>query len=107
MDAADAAVANEAERTCGSLDAEAAATRIVSNLPAVLRGSPALQANPSCDLDDESGSWDDASDEDDDIDIDELAEDMAALEEELEQGAMPPAGFPDYMHGVSPLYLTS
>ena len=112
MDAADASVSDEAKAACGSPDAEAAATRIVSNLPAsALRESSALRAN-QCDSDDQSGSWgddvDEDDDEDEDIDIDELAEDMAVLEEELEQGAwdpIPPAGFPDYIHGVSPICL--
>lgn len=111
MNAADTGVADEGDLACGKPDAEAAATRIVSNLPAALRGS---SANPSCDIEDESGSWEDASDEDDDeeedIDIDELAEDMAMLEEELEFGAwdpVPPAGFPDYVHGVSRLFLAT
>ena len=111
MDVADACGTNEAEPACASPDAEPAATRIVSNLPTALRGSPGVQADPSCEIDDDSGSWESASDEDDDEDedLDELADDKAVLEEELELGAWdpaPPAGFPDYMHGVSPFCLT-
>lgn len=92
-----------------SSDAEAAAIRIVSNLPAALRGTPdEVQANPSGSVDAEARFWEDESDEDcdedEDIDIGELAEDMAVLEEELEHGAWEgpaPAGFPDYLHGAS------
>lgn len=118
MNVADAGGANEAGPACASPDAEPAATRIVSNSPSYLRvslrGSPALQTN-LCDMDDESGSWETASDEDDDEDenlgTDELADDIAVLEEELQEelGAwdpIAPAGFPHHMHGVSSLYLT-
>lgn len=106
MDPSDEGMADEPAST--SSDAEAAAIRIVSNLPAALRGSPdELQANPSGGVNVEAGLSEDGSDEDcdeDDIDIDELAEDMAVLEEELEHGAWEypsPSGFPDYLHGAS------
>ena len=106
MDLSGAGMAEEPAST--SSDAEAAAIRIVSNLPAALRGSPdELQANPSGGIDVEAGFSEDESDEDcdedEDIGIGGLAEDMAVLEEELEHGAWDgpaPAGFPDYLHGV-------
>ena len=93
---------------------EDAAVRIVSNLPVALReasndkqaaptGFPADSDQPDGSTEDEDEGWTD-EDDDEDIDVGELAEDMAELEDELDQegwGDVPaPAGFPDYIHGA-------
>lgn len=88
--------ANEVNVPSVSSDAETTAVRIVSNLPRGQHGTPnGVQAEPSGAVDDEVG---DSSDDDEDLDMDQLEEDWAEWEEELDQGAW------DDVHGAALIY---
>jgi hypothetical protein len=87
------------EATASSSPVEQA-VRIVSNLPAALRDTPER-------CHDAWAAWEDDEEEDDDddedIDIDELEEDMAELEAELDQDEWDEH---DYVPGQAPHELT-
>ena len=87
-----------ADRPSVSSDAQATAVHVVSNLPVDLPGAPeGVQATPSGAVDGQLHDW---SDEDDgeDLDMSELEEDLAELEEELDHGGW------DDVHGASLTY---
>ena len=95
--------------TTSESPAEVAVVRIVSNLPAASREAgnepQAASSDRARTHHEEMDCWTDEDGDDEDIDIDELEDDMAELEEELDHGAWdgvpgPPAGFPDYVHGA-------